>query len=430
MVSGKGKALGISAALLAAVALASCTYSYETPGGGTRVGAADEIVPVTAAAVAPLPAGNTGAAAVHVVRKADTVYSVSRRYGLPLDALVAANGLKPPYRLAIGQRLALPTQNDPAQNHHVVAKGDTVYSVSRRYGVPIEALAARNDLKPPYRLAIGQRLALPGQSGHVVAKGETVYGISRTYDLPLRALIDRNALKPPYSLAVGQRLDLPVLRRHMVARGETVYGISRHYGVDLTEFVRLNKIAAPYAINPGDRLALPGASARRALSDSIPAGKNVAPAPRQQARRAVPKAIPTPPPRAASRFLWPVKGPVLISFGAKKNGLHNDGINIRAPRGAPVRAAENGVVAYAGNELRGFGNLVLIKHAGGWVTAYAHNDKVLVRRGDTVRRGQTIGRVGSTGNVSTPQLHFEVRKGTRAVDPTRLMASQTAAGGG
>jgi len=87
------------------------------------------------------------------------------------------------------------------------------------------------------------------------------------------------------------------------------------------------------------------------------------------------------------------------------------------------------VVAYSGNELRGFGNLLLIKHAGGWVTAYAHTEQVLVRRGDKVRRGQTIGRVGSTGSVSSPQLHFEVRKGTRAVDPTRVLGPQTAGGG-
>ena len=116
----------------------------------------------------------------------------------------------------------------------------------------------------------------------------------------------------------------------------------------------------------------------------------------------------------------------MTSFGPGKGGLHNDGINIAAPRGTPVRAAENGVVAYVGNELRGFGNLILVKHAGGWVTAYAHNEKLLVRRGDKVARGQAIAQVGSTGNVARPQLHFEIRKGARAVNPTKLLDRQNA----
>ena len=114
-------------------------------------------------------------------------------------------------------------------------------------------------------------------------------------------------------------------------------------------------------------------------------------------------------------------GRVISSFGAKSKGLRNDGINIAAPRGTPVRAAENGVVVYAGNELRGFGNLVLIKHSGGWVSAYAHNEDLAVRRGDKVRKGQRIARVGSSGGVTTPQLHFELRKGKRARDPRKYL---------
>jgi murein DD-endopeptidase MepM/ murein hydrolase activator NlpD len=118
-------------------------------------------------------------------------------------------------------------------------------------------------------------------------------------------------------------------------------------------------------------------------------------------------------------FMWPLRGKVISNFGPKTKGLHNDGINIAAPRGAPVRAAEGGVVAYAGNELRGFGNLLLLKHKNGWVTAYAHNDKLLVNRGDTVGKGQIIARVGSTGAVASPQLHFEIRRGKRAIDPKK-----------
>ncbi len=305
---------------------------------------------------------------------------------------------------------------------YVVRRGDTVYGIARRFGVPLRSVIDHNGLRPPYPLKIGQRLAVPLPRRHTVAKKETVYGISRRFGVPLRSVIDANRLAPPYALRIGQELLIPTMREHVVARGETVYSISRRYGVDRTELVRLNGIASPFTIKPAQRLVLP---------DSQPAAPVIAPATGKTLVaaapvRPTPVAIPQPPPRAGSKFLWPVKGPVILAFGPKKNGLHNDGINIKAPRGAPIRAADNGVVAYAGNELRGFGNLLLIKHAGGWVTAYAHTDQVLVRRGDQVKRGQTIGRVGSTGSVASPQLHFEVRKGTRAVDPARLLGQQTA----
>ena len=113
-------------------------------------------------------------------------------------------------------------------------------------------------------------------------------------------------------------------------------------------------------------------------------------------------------------------------FGPRGGGLHNDGINILARKGTAVRAAENGMVAYSGNELRGFGNLLLIKHTGGWMSAYAHNAKLLVRAGQKVRRGQTIARVGATGSVLRPQLHFELRRGARVVNPIKHLQPRRA----
>ncbi len=276
---------------------------------------------------------------------------------------------------------------------------------------------------------------------YVVRRGDTLFGISRRLGVPLGGLIDANGLTPPYELRVGQTLATASLRQHEVRSGDTVYGVSRRYAVDLTELIRLNQISSPYRISPGQRLDLPGQAVQPAVAVVTPPGGGkplVATVPvSKAASRTVPAvapprarlaAIPKPPPRRGGKFLWPVEGRVILGFGPKKGGLHNDGINISAPRGTPVQAAENGVVAYAGNELRGFGNLLLIKHSGGWITAYAHASEILVRRGETVRRGQTIARVGSTGNVAQPQLHFEVRKGTRAVDPTRLLGRQSAAG--
>jgi murein DD-endopeptidase MepM/ murein hydrolase activator NlpD len=300
--------------------------------------------------------------------------------------------------------------------------------------------------------------------GYSVRPGDTVFGIGRRLSVPLRSIIDANSLQPPYTLRTGQTLRIPNPRKHVVSKGDTVYGIARRYQVNLTELVRLNHVPAPFTISPGQDLILPVPmrTQTRIAAVSRPAGtpppvpaaavtvdtqpviapatatgsKSLSPATQTAALRPPPvpvaatpgpTAIPVPPPRSGSTFLWPVRGKIMTSFGPGTGGLHNDGINIAAPRGTPVSAADNGVVAYVGNELRGFGNLVLIKHADGWVTAYAHNDKLLVRRGEKVARGQAIAQVGSSGNVAHPQLHFEIRKGTRAVDPTRLLDRQSAA---
>ncbi|HWM31368.1 MAG TPA: M23 family metallopeptidase, partial [Methyloceanibacter sp.] len=138
--------------------------------------------------------------------------------------------------------------------------------------------------------------------------------------------------------------------------------------------------------------------------------------------------LPAPDPMSGNSFRWPVKGRVIAQFGARPGGGHNDGIDLAVPQGTSVQAAENGVVAYAGNELKGYGNLVLVRHANNWVSAYAHNDELLVKRGDKVRRGQVIAKAGASGSVSQPQVHFELRKGSRPVDPTKYMSSATAAG--
>jgi murein DD-endopeptidase MepM/ murein hydrolase activator NlpD len=120
-------------------------------------------------------------------------------------------------------------------------------------------------------------------------------------------------------------------------------------------------------------------------------------------------------------FRWPVRGRVIAGFGPKSNGLQNDGINLAVPEGTPVKASEDGVVAYAGNELKGYGNLVLVRHSNGFVTAYAHASELMVKRGETVKRGQVIAKSGQTGSVTAPQLHFEIRKGATPVDPAQYL---------
>lgn len=270
------------------------------------------------------------------------------------------------------------------------------------------------------------------ESGAVtVRKGDTVYAIARRTNVSMRALIEANGLRPPYLLQIGQTLRLPAAMTHKVAKGDTLYDISRNYGVDMASLARANGLRSPYLIYPGQSLRLPsGASAPRAVAVAKAPAPAASPSRTASASKptktaaaaaASSKPVPAPAPRAARRFLWPVEGKVVSGFGPKGSGKHNDGINIAAAKGTPVRAAENGVVVYAGDRLKGFGNLLLVKHADGWMTAYAHNRVLKVARGDVVTRGQIIAEVGRTGSVTTPQLHFEVRQGKRAVDPVSYL---------
>ena len=270
---------------------------------------------------------------------------------------------------------------------------------------------------------------------YVVQRGDTVYGVAKRNGVSTRALIDWNRLRPPYLLIPGQALRMPQSRDYTVQRGDTVSAISRRFGIDSTAIVRLNNISSPYTIFIGQRLQLPAntgpetqvastaaQTGRPTPTTTATAGSPAGPTSKPAAPKQV-VSVPRPPARAGGSFVWPVEGRLLSSFGSKTGGRHNDGVNIAAPRGTPVRAAENGVVAYAGKEIRGFGNLLLIKHDGGLITAYAHADTLLVTRGDVVTRGQVIAKVGKTGGVDNPQLHFEVRRGTKAVDPGQFLPS-------
>ena len=279
----------------------------------------------------------------------------------------------------------------------------------------------------------------------VVERGDTLYVISRRYDVPTKVIADRNGILAPYELKVGQVLILDPNRTHVVKQGETLASIATEYNVDERVVASSNQLQAPYRLSAGQELWIPDPITNVAAAPSRPTALDLPPieaAPVKSLGQIKAQALPPPPPpvavpvpekevaivaprnpipepaaRASAKFAWPLSGKILTRFGLLSPGLHNDGINISAAQGALVRAADNGVVAYAGNELKGFGNLLLIKHADGWTTAYAHNEKLLVKRGDAVKQGQTIATVGRTGNVDAPQLHFEVRKGTQAINP-------------
>ncbi|MFO1090086.1 MAG: M23 family metallopeptidase [Hyphomicrobiales bacterium] len=256
------------------------------------------------------------------------------------------------------------------------------------------------------------------------------------------------AAKPQLASASGM---------HEVRSGETLYSIARAYKVSPFDLAAANSLPSNYTVKVGEELKIPGgAAAARATA------QKTAPAPAAtQAAKAEPKkeaaatasegdqpqtkqvslaeeeAKQTQPggadqgaatgdATADGGFRWPVKGKIISAYGQKANGTKNEGINIAVPEGTAVRAAESGVVAYAGSELKGYGNLVLIRHENGWVTAYANNQELLVKRGDAVKRGDVIAKAGQTGSVTSPQVHFELRKGATAVDPVKYLSSATA----
>ncbi|MEQ8344471.1 MAG: M23 family metallopeptidase [Sneathiellaceae bacterium] len=269
----------------------------------------------------------------------------------------------------------------------------------------------------------------------VVRRGDSVSLIAERFGVDPREIIVANALSPPYTVYPGQELRLPQPKLYMVEAGDTLSGIAAGLGVEMAALAARNRLNAPYRIYPGQALEVPdGASivavaapASGAPRPAAAPAARPAPSPRAQPAHApAPRpAIAAPPPRSGKPFGWPLTGRIISRYGAKDGGLHNDGINIAARSGDPVVAAENGVVVYSGNELAGFGNLLLLRHGGGWVTAYAHNDSLLVKRGESVNRGQIIARAGRTGSVSAPQLHFEIRQGKQAVDPMNHLPQMT-----
>ncbi|MBV9835274.1 MAG: M23 family metallopeptidase [Alphaproteobacteria bacterium] len=238
---------------------------------------------------------------------------------------------------------------------------------------------------------------------------------------------------------------------YVVKEGDTLDGIAARFGVSRDTIAERNGLKSPYRLRPGTNLAVPNArvvdttQARgvpppaasppsgpapaigRVEATDLPPVTGAPTPPTSAAPPAVTDPVPrmTPPasamPAAAPRFEWPLRGRTLAGFGPRAGGQQNDGIDIAAAAGTSVKAADGGTVVYAGNEVRGLGNLLLVSHAGGYITAYAHLDQMSVAKGATVKKGQTIGTVGTSGGASEPQLHFEVRYRNKPVDPAGLL---------
>lgn len=334
-------------------------------------------------------AGSTG---MHTVLGGDTVYTVSKKYNLPLREIISINHLSPPYTLNTGFRLKLPPPNE-----YTVRPGDTLNGISRLFSVSVSEMARTNNIPSPYVLRTGQVIRLPAPQPKLaeeMAANQPVPSFEQV-SLPVKVgAIEREALSPLPSS--GQASAAPAAGQ---VAGSTA-GAGSATPVSATA-AKASGVKTP----PQPTAKAPDAQA--------------APAKVQQAAVVPPSVAPKVPARSLGngKFMRPVDGKVISRYGPKEGGLHNDGINIRAARGTAVRAADNGVVAYVGSEMQGYGTLVLIRHADRWMTAYAHMDKALVKKGETVKAGQSIGTVGATGGVDSPQLHFEVRKGTQAMNP-------------
>jgi murein DD-endopeptidase MepM/ murein hydrolase activator NlpD len=308
-----------------------------------------------------------------IVGTSDTLETLSRRYNVSAAAILQANGYKGPRTLSPGQQLIIPRQTaavaapaapaapagkaaaatSAAPSVHVVNRGDTLLSISRRNHVPVAELAKANRLDPSAKLKLGMKLTVPGAKTAAVAPAAA--------PAPVAAAQPAAALAPPATKTAAVTSGPPQ---------------SAHLAQATTK-VDDASVETPTKANEATG------------------------------------ALPT--------FRWPVRGKVITSYGAKTNGKANDGINLAVPEGTPVKAAEDGVVAYSGNELKGYGNLVLVRHSNGYVTAYAHASELLVKRGDTIKRGQIIAKSGQSGEVGSPQLHFEIRKGSSPVDPLQFL---------
>ena len=248
-----------------------------------------------------------------------------------------------------------------------------------------------------------------------VRKGDNLFSISRGFNIPIQELIKVNKINEPYKIFPSQNIFIPLNQKHKVAKGETLYSISRYYETTVFTLAKYNNIKNVNNIKVGKELIIPKRSEKikkikRKKWDSNFKKKKI-----EKNNKAKVKD------KLNSNFIWPVKGKLISKYGKSKEGFYNDGINIDSKKGTRVISSQAGKVIYCGNEIPGYGNLILIKHSKNWITAYAHLNEVFTKKGKNVRKGEMIGSVGNTGNVRSPQLHFEIRKGKESVNPLKLL---------
>jgi murein DD-endopeptidase MepM/ murein hydrolase activator NlpD len=320
----------------------------------------------------------------------------------------------------------------------IVAPGETIEAIARKHNVPVAAIMQANSISSPV-VHPGQHLVIPRYRTPSLAYAPPTTRITTTMPaVPSPAPVARPRPMVPTNAAV-----------HVVVPGETLHSIARQYGKSDMAVARANDMRPNAPMHVGERIIIPDAREREQLRVEVlpervrrdvanvesptsawtakaveqPSEKQSRPAEQTPAKETTPPIKAAEPAGSLPSFRWPARGQVIAGFGAQPGGLQNDGIDVAIPNGTPVRAADDGVVTYAGDELKGYGNLVLIRHSTGYVTAYAHANEILVKHGDTVKRGQVIARSGATGTVKEPELHFEIRKGATPVDPSTFLGN-------
>ncbi|WP_343057331.1 peptidoglycan DD-metalloendopeptidase family protein [Chthonobacter rhizosphaerae] len=373
------------------------------------LGAAPQQAALAPVPTAPRAAGWSaeGGSAV-MLRQGETIATLAQRYGVPEKAIRAANGLTASSMVQPGQQIVIPTYS--SGGGQVASAAPVGQLAPAPVGGTAPGPATLGQL--PASGAPAQMASAGGATVYTVQPGDSLGKIANRHGMKSADLARANGIDPSAPIRIGQKLTIP----GAAGQGTQVAALPTTTMTDAPQPAAVPRL--PAVTQPGQPATQP-MTAQPVQQPAAPAQ----PAPQQQAALQ-PAPAPTAVPQSggvesakSGSFRWPVRGRVISGFGAKANGERNDGINIEVPEGTPIKAAEGGTVIYAGNELKGYGNLVLVKHPNGFVSAYAHASEILVRRGDTIMRGQTLGKVGATGSVSRPQLHFEIRNGNRPVDP-------------
>ena len=331
----------------------------------------------------------------------------------------------------------LPSTSSENKNDEIlVQKGDTLYSISKKNNIPLRDIIESNNLEPPYNLKVGTALKIPSANFHESRDGDTLYSISRMYDMKVNDVIALNNLKFPYSIYPGDKIKImkkidenKIISDKKTEKNPQNIVETKIKPADKSKEItdkKHSKEIEKYGFKPSEVRA-EEINRRNNPTDSRTAQNIINPTKNEivETKLSINKPIDKDSIKKiankANHFSWPVRGEIISKFGPKSAGLYNDGINIKAPEGKTVSASEDGIVAYVGNELKGYGNLVIIKHSGGWISAYAHLKNSTVERGQKIIKGQKIGNVGNSGKVKFPQLYFGLRKGRDAVNPENYL---------
>jgi murein DD-endopeptidase MepM/ murein hydrolase activator NlpD len=385
---------------------------------------------------------------IHIVKKGENLWSIAQKYKLSVDLILATNSIANSELISIGQEMKIPSHKNAVAETNIVNQavidkknnninnnisqlenaepivykvkaGDNLWNISLKYGVSVEVIIEVNNLGDKDLLSIDQKLEIPAIGGggsdsyqeqeptiitYTVVKGDTLWSISQRYDVKMISIISVNNLKEISRLSIGQKLKLPITNMdiakaegynqeataeeiiYYVEKGESLWSISREYNVKLEAIIAANSITDASKISTGQQLRIPNLPGARS---------NIC------------------------NFTWPVRGRITSPYGMRVISGRNDfhaGIDIGAPVGTNIVAAESGRVSYAGY-MRGYGNVIILSHDGGYSTVYAHNSVNLVKKGQYIKKGSVIAKVGRTGNATGPHLHFEVRLSGKPINP-------------